>query len=76
MEFLTVRIFRFLTNFAIFYEFFDVRGFFNMENTSLKEFFDFDHGKVPHKGLKPQKRGLTLYGVPLCKPFFDHIPEV
>jgi hypothetical protein len=53
-----------------------------MGNSNPKGFFDFDHGKVPHKGLKPQKRvktpktGFTSYGVPLCKSFFDHIPEV
>ena len=28
-----------------------------MGNTNPKEFFDFDHGKVPHTRLKPQKGG-------------------
>jgi hypothetical protein len=32
--------------------------FFGMGNSNPKEFFDFDHGKVPYKGLKPPKTGL------------------
>ena len=31
-----------------------------MGNTNPKEFFDFDHGKVPYKGLIPQKREFYL----------------
>ena len=43
--------------------------FFGMGNSNPKEFFDFDHGKVPHKGLKPKNGGFTSYGAPLCKSF-------
>src|SRR6185312_16218754 len=35
-------------------------GFLGMGNSNSKEFFYFDHGKVPYKGLKPQKRGFYL----------------
>ena len=51
-------------------------GFFGMGNSNPKEFFDFNHGKVPYTRLKPQKGIFTSYGVRHCKPFFDHIPEV
>ena len=51
-------------------------GFFGMGNSNPKEFFDFDHGKVPHTRVKPKKGVFSYYEVPLCKPFFDHILEV
>ena len=35
-------------------------GFFGMGNSNLKEFFDFDHGKVPHTRLKLHKGGFYL----------------
>jgi hypothetical protein len=30
------------------------RGFFNMKNMNMKEFFDFDHGKVSYEGYTPK----------------------
>jgi hypothetical protein len=33
-----------------------------MGNSNPKEFFDFDHEKVPHKELKPKNGGFTSYG--------------
>jgi hypothetical protein len=30
-------------------------GFFGMKNSNLKEFFDFDHGKLLYEGYTPLK---------------------
>ena len=48
---------------------FCMQEFFDTGNSNLKEFFDFDHGKVPHTRVKPNKRIFSYYEVPLCKPF-------
>jgi hypothetical protein len=50
------RIFKKFSNFVDFLFW----GFFGMANSNPKEFFDFDHGKVPHTRLKSQKGGFYL----------------
>jgi hypothetical protein len=63
---------QFLMNFSIFSNFwhspnwlkFCIRGFSDVENLNLKEFFDFDQWKVPLQGYTPKKGYLTLIQPP------------
>src|SRR6185437_6277890 len=51
-------------------------GFFGMGNSNPKEFFDFDHGTVPHTRLKPQQGGfLPRMGYLFVSPFLTTFPR-
>jgi hypothetical protein len=49
-------------------------GFFGMGNSNPKEFFDFDDGKVPYKGLKPKNGVLPCMGYLFINHFLTITP--